>query len=79
MCYTSVANSDQVNQAKGTLNRAILMLLVPPVTMFVGIFVLAYRLRDKFRGEAASPEFSSSLPSKACPASSQVRKPHEGK
>lgn len=49
MCYTSVTNSTQAKQAKSTINRAILILLVPPVTMFVGIFWIAYKSRNKFR------------------------------
>lgn len=48
MCYTSIANSNLSQQAKHTLNAAILVLLVPAASLFVGIFALAYRYRNSF-------------------------------
>ena len=44
MCKTAAASqSDQATQA---LNRGILLLLVPPVTIMSGILVFAFRCRN---------------------------------
>jgi hypothetical protein len=54
MCSTSVANSTQAAQATRTLRSAILMLLIPTVTLFLAIFFIAFRMRNSFRSFAAS-------------------------
>lgn len=48
MCYTSMANSTIAQQAKHTLNAAILVLLIPAASLFVAIFALAFRYRNSF-------------------------------
>lgn len=60
LCYTSMANSTQAQQAKTTLNTAILILLIPAITMFTGIFLLAYKYRSSFNNTAESenPSFA---------------------
>ena len=47
MCRQAMENSVEGGQLAQGMNLAILVLLVPPVAMFVGIFALAYRYRNK--------------------------------
>jgi hypothetical protein len=61
MCYTSMANSTQAKRAEKTLNAAILILLLPAATLFVGIFLLAYRYRNAFSSDVGSETLSLSL------------------
>ncbi len=46
MCYNSAAAAKAA--AIQALRSGILILLIPPVLMFIGIFVLAFRRRDRF-------------------------------
>ena len=63
MCYTSMANSTQAKRAEKTLNTAILILLLPAATIFVGIFLTAYRYRNAFNSDSTSDTMSLSLES----------------
>jgi hypothetical protein len=56
MCYTSAAAAKA--GAVQALRSGILILLVPPLVMFAGIFVVIYRSRDRFSG---SPDWSAEL------------------
>lgn len=46
MCKESVANSEEGASLASRLNMAILVLLVPAVAMFVGLFGVFYRYRN---------------------------------
>jgi len=50
MCYTSAAAARA--GALQALRSGILILLVPALVMFAGIFVVIYRSRDRFNGAA---------------------------
>ena len=50
MCYTSAAAAKA--GALQALRSGILILLLPALTMFAGIFVVIYRSRDRFNGSA---------------------------
>lgn len=52
MCKVSAAASG--SNAADTLNLAILVLLIPPVTIFCAIFIVAYRHRAP-QGETSCP------------------------
>ena len=43
MCKEALANSPEAAASARQLNLGILVLLVPPVTMFAGILVMVYR------------------------------------
>jgi hypothetical protein len=43
MCKEALANSPEAAASARQFNLAILVLLVPPVAMFAGIFVMIYR------------------------------------
>jgi hypothetical protein len=46
MCYNSAAAAKA--SAIQALKQGILILLIPPLAMFIGIFVLAFRRRNRF-------------------------------
>jgi hypothetical protein len=46
MCSASVQNSTDAEAASKTLDLAALILLVPPVTIFAGLFGVFYRFRN---------------------------------
>ena len=46
MCKAAIENSTDVAAASKGLNRAAIVLLVPPITIFTGLFVLIYRYRN---------------------------------
>ena len=46
MCGASVQNSTDAEAASRTLDLAALILLVPPVTIFAGLFGVFYRFRN---------------------------------
>jgi hypothetical protein len=46
MCRASVEGSPEAAAATSQWNIAVLVLLIPPVAMFVGMFVLIYRYRN---------------------------------
>jgi hypothetical protein len=46
MCKASIENSTDVKAASDTLNLAAMVLLVPPVTIFAGLFAVFYRFRN---------------------------------
>lgn len=51
MCKQTLENSENAATAARGLNAAILVLFLPPVMMFIGIFGLIYRFRNKQNGE----------------------------
>lgn len=55
LCKTAVTGSPEAAKLAKSLNFAILILLVPPVAIFCGIFLAAFR-RRKSRGEASEEE-----------------------
>jgi heme/copper-type cytochrome/quinol oxidase subunit 2 len=52
MCKAAVEGDPQAKAASDQLDLAVLTLLIPPVLIFIGFFVLIYRFRRHFR----SPE-----------------------
>lgn len=52
MCGASVRNSADPEAASRTLDLAVMILLVPPVTIFAGLFGVFYRLRNVQGGRA---------------------------
>jgi hypothetical protein len=51
MCKQTLENSENATTAARGMNAAILVLFLPPVMMFIGIFGLIYRSRNKHDGE----------------------------
>ena len=54
MCSASVQNSTDAEAASRTLDLAAMILLVPPVTIFAGLFGVFYRFRNIQGGRAVS-------------------------
>ncbi len=54
MCYKTAAAAKAT--AIQALRSGILVLLIPPLVMCIGIFVIAFRNRDSFRDENSSEE-----------------------
>lgn len=52
MCGASVQNSADAEAASKTLDLAAMILLVPPVAMFAGLFGVFYRFRNVQGGRA---------------------------
>ena len=52
MCGASVQNSTDAEAASKTLDLAAMILLVPPVAMFAGLFGVFYRFRNVQGGAA---------------------------
>jgi hypothetical protein len=46
MCRASLEGSPEAAAATNQMNAAVLVLLIPPVVIFVGMFVLIYRYRN---------------------------------
>jgi hypothetical protein len=59
MCYNSAAAA----KASGieALKQGILILLIPPLAMFIGIFALAFRRRNRFNQNIEATEEDRSL------------------
>src|SRR5438552_16290729 len=57
MCYNSAAAAKA--SAIQALKQGILVLLFPPLAMFIGIFALAFRLRHRFNDVVTSEKFVS--------------------
>jgi hypothetical protein len=51
MCKQTLENSETAKAAARGMNSAILILFLPPVMMFIGIFGLIYRSRNKHEEE----------------------------
>lgn len=67
MCSASVQNSTDAQAASRTLDLAAMILLIPPVTIFAGLFGVFYRFRNFQGGRAVStstdePAFSEEQP-----------------
>jgi hypothetical protein len=56
MCRAGLDGDPQAKAASHQMDIAVLMLLIPPVLIFIGFFALIYRFRHHFR----SPEGQSS-------------------
>lgn len=54
MCRAALSASSEAAAAASGLNLAIIVLLVPPVVIFVGVFVAGYRYRNAYRPAQAS-------------------------
>ncbi len=50
MCRAVAANAEDAAHFAKMLNLGILVLLIPPVAIFCGIFFLAYKHRNRARG-----------------------------
>jgi len=46
LCKEALANSGRAAEAARGMNLAVLVMLIPPVAIFAGIFGAFYRLRD---------------------------------
>ena len=46
MCKQAIANSGEAAEAARGMNLAVLVMLIPPVVIFAGIFGVFYRFRD---------------------------------
>lgn len=60
MCGTSVRNSAGAEAASKTLDLAVMILLVPPVAIFAGLFGVFYRFRNVQGGSGARLPFGDS-------------------
>lgn len=58
MCKASIENSTDAAAASKGLNMASLVLLIPPVTLFAGLFGLFYRYRN-VQGHRDLPPYES--------------------
>lgn len=60
LCKAAVSGSADAAQAASQVNLAVLVLLIPPVVLFVGIFGVGYRYRNiqggRDTGDCASDE-----------------------
>ena len=56
MCYTSASALN--NNAAHELDKAIIVLFIPPVLMFLGIFAYIYKRRAAWRAQTAPETFS---------------------
>ena len=70
MCSASVQNSSDAEAASKTLDLAALILLVPPVTIFAGLFGVFYRFRNVQGGRSTGtsneePAFGDEQPPKS--------------
>lgn len=55
LCKNAVTGSPEAGRLSQSLNLGVIILLIPPVLIFCGIFVVAYRY-SKVRGSAVEPE-----------------------
>jgi hypothetical protein len=55
MCKNAVTGSPGAEKLSQSLNFAIIILLIPPVLIFCGIFVIAFRYRKSREGELKLP------------------------
>ena len=55
MCKNAVTGSPEAAKLSASLNFAIIILLIPPVLIFCGIFVLAFRYRKSHQTELSLP------------------------
>jgi len=46
MCYSSAAQQD--TRAQQALNLGIIVLIIPPVLLFAGVMITAFRRREEF-------------------------------
>jgi hypothetical protein len=51
MCKQAVESSTDPEALSKTMNLAVLVLLIPPVAIFAGIFALVYRTRNSYFGD----------------------------
>lgn len=55
LCKNAVTGSPSAAKLSQSLNSAIIVLLIPPVLIFCGIFVIAYRHRKSGESAASKP------------------------
>src|SRR5947199_1488194 len=55
MCKTALTNSPETAKLAENFNKAVFVLLIPPVLLFCGIFVAAYKFR-KAPGQSSAEE-----------------------
>ena len=55
MCKNAVTGSPEAAKLSASLNFAIIILLIPPVVIFCGIFFLAFRYRKSRKTELSLP------------------------
>ncbi|HWN98675.1 MAG TPA: hypothetical protein VNS63_05330 [Blastocatellia bacterium] len=67
MCGASIQNSTDAEAASKTLDLAALILLVPPVTIFAGLFGVFYRFRNVQGGSERRGPFEESNIDKELP------------
>ena len=67
MCGTSVRGSADAEAASRTLDLAVMILLVPPVIIFAGLFGVFYRFRNVQGGGAGCARFEESRPDDELP------------
>jgi len=58
MCRTALSNSPETAKLAENFNKAIFVLLIPPILLFCGIFIAAY----KFRKAPGEEGVANSLP-----------------
>ncbi len=59
MCATTASSAKA--GALQALRSGILILLIPPILMFIAIFTMAFRNRERFNDEFANPELDGEL------------------
>jgi len=55
MCRAGLDGDPQAAAASHQMDIAVMMLLTPPVLIFVGFFVLVYRFRNHFKSSNGNP------------------------
>src|SRR3982751_6906717 len=61
MCKTALTNSPETAKLAENFNKAVFVLLIPPVLLFCGIFVAAYKFR-KAPGQSLAEESETKSP-----------------
>jgi hypothetical protein len=61
MCRTALTNSPETAKLAENFNKAIFVLLIPPVLLFCGMFIAAYKFR-KAPGQSVEAGGAKSLP-----------------
>ncbi|HEY6331312.1 MAG TPA: hypothetical protein VI756_18445 [Blastocatellia bacterium] len=59
MCRAGLEGDPQAKAASAQMDKAVLILLIPPVLIFIGFFFLMYRFRHHFRSserQASDPD-----------------------
>jgi|SRR4051794_1765451 hypothetical protein len=62
MCKTALTNSPETAKLAENFNKAVFVLLIPPVLLFCGIFIAAYKFRKAPERSLAEGHEAKSLP-----------------